>query len=117
MKVIMSKVDATVYLIGPKMMYRWPFAERQDALQGLGVLFFLALIIALTASWVLFRTRVGLSLRAVGENPGTADALYAGMLLLLIRSGSCVQSETLFSQLRIVPVDKAGADHFPQHIV
>ena len=60
MKVIMSKLDATVYLIGPKMMYRWPFAGRQDSLQCLGVLFFLAIIIALLASWVLFRTRVGL---------------------------------------------------------
>ena len=75
MKVIMSKMDATVYLIGPKMMYRWSFADRQDALQGMGILFFLALVIALTASWVLFRTKVGLSLRAVGENPGTADAV------------------------------------------
>ncbi len=75
MKVIMSKLDATVYLIGPKMMYRWPFAGRQDSLQCLGVLFFLAIIIALLASWVLFRTRVGLQLRAVGENPATADAV------------------------------------------
>ena len=75
MKVIMSKLDATVYLIGPKMLYRWPFAGRQDSLQCLGILFFLAVIIALLASWVLFRTRVGLQLRAVGENPGTADAV------------------------------------------
>ena len=36
---------------------------------------FLAIIIALLASWVLFRTRVGLQLRAVGENPATADAV------------------------------------------
>ena len=75
MKVIMSKLDATVYLIGPKMMYRWPFADRQDSLQCLGVLFFLAVVIALVTSWVLFRTRTGLQLRAVGENPGTADAV------------------------------------------
>ncbi len=75
MKVIMSKLDATVYLIGPKMMYRWPFADRQDSLQCLGVLFFLAVFIALLTSWVLFRTRTGLQLRAVGENPGTADAV------------------------------------------
>ena len=75
MKVIMSKMDATVYLIGPKMMYRWPFAERQDSLQCLGVLFFLAIIIVLFTSWVLFRTRIGLHLRAVGENPATADAV------------------------------------------
>ncbi len=75
MKVIMSKMDATVYLIGPKAMYRWPFAGRQDSLQCLGVMFFLAVIIAVLASWVLFRTRVGLHLRAVGENPATADAV------------------------------------------
>ncbi len=75
MKVIMSKMDATVYLIGPKAMYRWPFAGRQDSLQCLGIMFFLAVIIAVLASWVLFRTRIGLHLRAVGENPATADAV------------------------------------------
>ena len=75
MKVIMIKLDATVYLVGPKMLYRWPFAGRQDALQCLGVLFFLAVIIAILSSWVLFRTKVGLHLRAVGENPATADAV------------------------------------------
>ena len=31
-------------------------------------------IIALLASWMLYRTRVGLHLRAVGESPATADA-------------------------------------------
>ena len=34
MKVIMSKMDATVYLIGPKAMYRWPFAGRQGRAAG-----------------------------------------------------------------------------------
>ena len=71
----MSKMDATVYLVGPKMLYRWPFAERTDALQCLGVMFFLAVIVAIAGSWVLYRTKVGLHLRAVGENPGTADAV------------------------------------------
>ena len=33
-----------------------------------------AVVIALAASFVLTRTRVGLNLRAVGENPATADA-------------------------------------------
>ena len=75
MKVIMSKLDATVYLVGPKMLYRWPFAGRTDALQCLGVMFFLAVIVAIAGSWVLYRTKVGLHLRAVGENPGTADAV------------------------------------------
>lgn len=75
MKVIMSKLDATVYLVGPRMMFRWPFAHRQDALQTLGVMFFLAIVLAIGASWVLYRTKVGLQLRAVGENPATADAV------------------------------------------
>lgn len=75
MKVIMSKLDATIYLVGPKMLYRWPFAHRQDALQTLGVMFFLAIALASGASWVLYRTKVGLQLRAVGENPATADAV------------------------------------------
>ena len=75
MKVIMSKLDATVYLVGPKMLYRWPFADRTDSLQCLGVMFFLAVIIAIASSWVLYRTKVGLHLRSVGENPATADAV------------------------------------------
>ena len=75
MKVIMSKMDATVYLVGPKQMFRWPFAARQDSLQCLGILFFLAIAVALCAGWVLFHTKVGLHLRAVGENPATADAV------------------------------------------
>jgi len=39
-----------------------------------GVLIYLAIAIALVSSFVLFRTRIGLNLRAVGENPATADA-------------------------------------------
>ncbi len=74
-KVIVSKLDPTIYLVGPRKMYRWPFAARQDSLQLLGVLFFAAVIIALASSWILFHTKVGLHLRAVGENPGTADAV------------------------------------------
>ena len=39
-----------------------------------GFLVYLAVVIALIAAFVLGRTRVGLQLRAVGENPATADA-------------------------------------------
>ena len=39
-----------------------------------GILIYLAIVIALVTSYVLSRTRVGLNLRAVGENPATADA-------------------------------------------
>ena len=55
-----------------------PFAE---ALGPIGEIFFsygflvyLAIAIALVASFIISRTRVGLNLRAVGENPATADA-------------------------------------------
>ncbi len=39
-----------------------------------GFLAYLAVVIALVASWVLNHTRTGLHLRAVGESPATADA-------------------------------------------
>lgn len=55
-----------------------PFA---DDLGAFGEIFlshdfltYLAIIIALVVAFVLNRTRVGLNLRAVGENPATADA-------------------------------------------
>ena len=39
-----------------------------------GILIYLAIAIALITSFVLMKTRVGLNLRSVGENPATADA-------------------------------------------
>lgn len=39
-----------------------------------GVLIYLAVALALVSSFVLSHTRIGLNLRAVGENPATADA-------------------------------------------
>ena len=41
---------------------------------GHGILVYLAIAIAIVSSIILKRTRVGLNLRAVGENPATADA-------------------------------------------
>lgn len=41
---------------------------------SLGFLAYLAIAIAIITSYVLNRTRTGLNLRAVGENPATADA-------------------------------------------
>ena len=50
-----------------------------------------AIIIALGASYVLRRTRVGLHLRAVGENPATADA--AGISITKYKYGAtCIGS-------------------------
>ncbi|MBR1659388.1 MAG: ABC transporter permease [Oscillospiraceae bacterium] len=39
-----------------------------------GFLAYLAIVIAFVSAWVLKKTRLGLHLRAVGENPATADA-------------------------------------------
>lgn len=55
-----------------------PFADKLGlfgkAFLSYGVLTYAAIIISLVASHILKRTRVGLSLKAVGENPATADA-------------------------------------------
>ncbi len=55
-----------------------PFADKLglfgSTFLSFGFLAYLAIIISLIASWVLNHTRVGLNLRAVGENPATADA-------------------------------------------
>lgn len=54
-----------------------------------GVLIYLAIIIALVTSFVLSKTRIGLNLRAVGENPATADA--AGINVSLYRyAATCI---------------------------
>lgn len=39
-----------------------------------GFLAYLAIVLAFLVNWVLSRTMIGLNLRAVGENPATADA-------------------------------------------
>ena len=39
-----------------------------------GFMVYLAIVVAIVMAWFLNRTRMGLNLRAVGENPATADA-------------------------------------------
>ena len=55
-----------------------PFAHTTGAVGELlfsyGFLAYIAIIVAVVASFVLNRTKVGLQLRAVGEDPATADA-------------------------------------------
>jgi len=45
-----------------------------DLFLGYGFMAYLAIVVAIAMSWFLNRTRTGLNLRAVGENPATADA-------------------------------------------
>ncbi len=55
-----------------------PFASKLglfgDTFLSFGFLAYLAIVVALIASWILGHTRIGLNLRAVGESPATADA-------------------------------------------
>lgn len=76
-KFIMSGMAETAtldYLYALKL-FRAPFSASTTAWQYCGVMVPLAIVIALVASFVLTRTRVGLHLRSVGENPATADAV------------------------------------------
>lgn len=56
----------------------FPFAEKLGSIGTIffsyGFLAYLVVIIAFISAYVLKKTRVGLQLRAVGENPATADA-------------------------------------------
>ena len=56
-----------------------------------GIMIYLAIAVALVCSFVLSKTRVGLNLRSVGENPATADA--AGINVPLYRYvATCIGS-------------------------
>lgn len=70
---MMSASSGTRYLYAIKY-FRFPFADN-TTFKYCGVMVFLAIIIAIMTSFLLNRTRVGLHLRAVGENPATADAM------------------------------------------
>lgn len=51
-----------------------PFLSEVNGLSALGFMVYLAIILAFAMNWFLSKTRKGLNLRAVGENPSTADA-------------------------------------------
>ena len=55
--------------------FRMPFSTASNSLKYWGIMMYLAIAIAVVAAYVLSRTKVGLHLRAVGENPATADAV------------------------------------------
>ena len=76
MRYIMTGLKGHMYLKAVSA-FRAPFSFLLPGTswQYCGVMVFLGIIIALIASWVLTTTKVGLHLRAVGENPATADAV------------------------------------------
>ncbi len=72
--------SGSISLINTGLAYKTklPFADSLGlfgkTFLSFGFLAYLAVIIALVASYVLSKTRIGLNLRAIGENPATADA-------------------------------------------
>lgn len=69
----------TVYNTGQAFRAKIPFLSDHLSVPGkilftYGFLTYLAIVIALLATWFLNKTRSGLNLRAVGENPAAADA-------------------------------------------
>ena len=64
----------TKYFTAPLLPFGDSLGEFGKLFFGYGIFVYLALAIALVTTFVLNRTRVGLHLRAVGENPATADA-------------------------------------------
>ncbi len=76
MKFVMAGLEGHRYLFALDY-FRYPFSVYAPGTswQYCGVMVFLAILIAVAASVVLTKTKVGLHLRAVGENPATADAV------------------------------------------
>ena len=70
--------------------FRYPFSVRLPGTswQYCGIMVFLAIAIAIAASIVLSKTKVGLHLRAVGENPATADAV--GINVMAYKYGATI---------------------------
>ena len=88
---------ASVSLIKTSNFFRahLPFAEKLgwfgEIFLSYGILAYLAVIIALFSAFFFKHTRIGLQLRAVGENPATADA--AGINVSLYKYiATCVGS-------------------------
>ena len=94
---ITNSQTASVALVKISAYFRTslPFAEKLgwfgEIFLSPGFLAYLAVIIALLSAFVLRRTRVGLHLRSVGENPSTADA--AGISVGLYKyAATCIGS-------------------------
>lgn len=92
-----SYVDKSGFSVAGKIISKClPFAENSDGiikvLFGHGFYVYFAIVIALITTFIFNRTKVGLNLRAIGENTATADAMGVNITLykyvaILIGSG------------------------------
>lgn len=76
---MIASVDGYKFTAGAKFFNaHLPFADSMGQFGKLffsyGIMVYLSIAVALVTSFVLNKTKVGLHLRAVGENPATADA-------------------------------------------
>jgi simple sugar transport system permease protein len=82
----------------------WPWAKAahvmpfpgmlySELLSGHNAVVYLAALLVPTAAWVLYRTRFGLRLRAVGENPQAVDT--AGISVTMLRYRAMIISGAL----------------------
>lgn len=76
---IIANVDDYKFTAGAKFFNaHLPFADKLGKVGELffsyGIMIYLSIAVAIVTSYVLNKTKVGLHLRAVGENPATADA-------------------------------------------
>ena len=76
---MIASVDGYKFTAGAKFFNAClPFADSLGVFGKLffsyGIMIYLSIAVAITTSLVLNRTKIGLHLRAVGENPATADA-------------------------------------------
>ena len=77
--VLKSDADRANFEVAGKIISKGlPFADKLGAFGRIflshGILVYLSIAVALLAAWFLKKTRAGLHLRSVGENPATADA-------------------------------------------
>lgn len=92
-----SYVDKTGFSTAGKIIAKClPFAENSDGfikiVFGHGFYVYFAIVIALVTTFIFNRTKVGLNLRAIGENTATADAMGVNISLykyvaILVGSG------------------------------
>lgn len=72
------------------------------------ILTYVSWVMVVVASWYLFRTKIGLQLRAVGESPQTADAMGINVVryryLHTMLGGSLAGLGGVFYSLAIVPL-------------
>jgi simple sugar transport system permease protein len=79
-----------------------------DVISGHSILTYLAFLAVPASWWVLYRTRFGLRLRAVGENPGAVDTAGISVAWLRYRATICAGILCGFSGTYLAIAQSAG---------